>query len=91
MTKLVPFHATTPARPVRSRPVRRPRRRAVLASDGSVLLEWDEGRGLYIAVCDRCTETFTVELLDQAHEWADDHRCDPELAALLDQITRRAA
>ncbi|MGH3344797.1 MAG: hypothetical protein ACRDPK_18385 [Carbonactinosporaceae bacterium] len=75
-----------PVLPGRPRP-----RRPVLGSDGSVLLEWDEGRGLHVAVCDRCTETASSERLDQAHEWAEEHRCDPELADLLARVLDQKA
>jgi hypothetical protein len=52
-----------------------------------VSVEWDGVRGLYIAVCRRCCETFTTERFDQSHHWAETHTCDPELAALLADIT----
>ena len=62
------------------------------SQDRSVSVEWDEGRGTYVAVCERCTETLATERLAQAHGWADEHHCDPELAALLAEvIDRRAA
>jgi hypothetical protein len=61
----------------------------------AVWVEWDYGRCFYVAGCDRCAETITLTLLADAHEWAETHRCDPELAALLSTITtgtrRRAA
>jgi hypothetical protein len=60
-----------------------------------VSVEWDGVRGLHVAVCGRCCETFTTARYGQAHDWADTHACDPELAALLDAMTsphaRRAA
>jgi hypothetical protein len=60
--------------------------------DGPVSVEWDDGRATYVVVCERCTESLITERLDQAHNWADEHRCDPELAALLAEvIDRRAA
>lgn len=65
--------------------------RPALVPDGPVSVEWDDTRGLYVAVCARCTETLTSERLDQADEFADEHRCDPELAALLVLIGQRAA
>ncbi|MFB9833810.1 hypothetical protein [Actinoallomurus acaciae] len=46
-------------------------------------VEWDQARALYVAACERCFETATAHRLDQATEWADGHRCDPELVALL--------
>jgi hypothetical protein len=54
-------------------------------------VEWDEGRQMYVAACDRCTEAVFIERLDQAHEWADEHRCDPELVALLTAVLHRRA
>jgi hypothetical protein len=71
--------APSPSRPGVSRPV--PVRPAVA-------VEWDGVRGVYIAVCHRCCESLTTERFDQAHDWADTHTCDPELAALLTDITR---
>jgi hypothetical protein len=59
--------------------------------DGSVSVEWDEGRGMYVAVCTRCTETLTTARLTQAHGWVDEHHCDPELAALLAEVLDRRA
>jgi hypothetical protein len=53
-----------------------------------VRVEWDGVRGLHVAVCGGCCETLTTARYGQAHEWADTHTCDPELAALLDAITR---
>ncbi|MFP3965428.1 hypothetical protein SMC26_24180 [Actinomadura fulvescens] len=50
-------------------------------------VEWDDFRGLHIAHCARCTDTYTSPLLHRADWWADSHRCDLELVALLDQTT----
>jgi hypothetical protein len=75
-----PSLAPSPSRPRPSRPVPvRPR----------VALEWDGVRGVYVAVCRCCCDTLTTQRLDQAHDWADTHTCDPELAELLTAITRR--
>jgi hypothetical protein len=54
-------------------------------------VEWDEFRGLHVAVCDRCCETLDALHLEQAHEWAEAHHCDPELAALLAEVLNRRA
>jgi hypothetical protein len=54
-----------------------------------VTVEWDGVRDLYLAACRRCCETLTTQLLDQAHNWAEAHTCDPELTALLADITPR--
>jgi hypothetical protein len=59
--------------------------------DGPVSVDWDGGRRMYIVTCERCTETLLAERLDQAHGWADEHRCDPELVALLTEILDRRA
>jgi hypothetical protein len=57
-----------------------------------VSVDWDQARALYVAACNRCCETTTTHRLDQAEEWAENHRCDPELAALLaDVLTGTAA
>jgi hypothetical protein len=77
--------------PLRPRAARAVPARPVLAQDGPVSVEWDEGRGMYVAVCERCTENLTTERLDQAHDWADEHHCDPELAALLTEVLDRRA
>jgi hypothetical protein len=78
--KIVPLRPRA-ARPVPTRP----------DQDGPVSVEWDEGRATYVAVCERCTETLVTERLDQAHDWADQHHCDPELAALLAEVLDRRA
>jgi hypothetical protein len=79
---------------LRPRPRRVPTRpvpsSAVRALDGPVSVEWDEARELYVLSCHRCTDTLTLLRLDEAYESAETHRCDPELAALLDHITRGA-
>ena len=77
----------------RTRPVLVPAAfRARPAVLGGPVVEWDEYRGVHVAVCDRCCETLDAVRLDQAHQWADTHDCDPELAALLAEVlTRRAA
>ncbi|MFI0406116.1 hypothetical protein [Actinomadura sp. 3N508] len=55
-------------------------------------VEWDEFRSLHIARCQRCADSFTSSRTGEVDDWADTHRCDPELAALLALITvRRAA
>jgi hypothetical protein len=60
--------------------------RARPGQDGPVPVEWDEGRGMYVAACPRCTDTLLSERIDQAHEWADEHRCDSDLIALLTEV-----
>ncbi|GAB2828932.1 hypothetical protein GCM10027176_36410 [Actinoallomurus bryophytorum] len=78
--KIVPLRPRA-ARPVPARP----------DQDGPVSVEWDEGRETYVAVCERCTETLITERFDQAYGWADEHRCDPELVALLAEVLDRRA
>ena len=52
----------------------------------------DELRGLDVAVCDGCAESFASSCCGEVDDWADMHRCDAELAALLALVdTRRAA
>jgi hypothetical protein len=77
--KIIPLRP----RAVRARPAR--------PHDGPVSVEWDDGRRMYVAVCERCTEHLITASIDQAHEWADEHHCDPELAALLAEVTERRA
>jgi hypothetical protein len=97
------LEATVTAHVIAFRPHPRPRRRparvparpapssTVPTPDGPVSVEWDEGRELYVVACHRCTETVLATRLDEAEELADIHRCDPELAALLADITGKAA
>ncbi|QXJ23621.1 hypothetical protein AGRA3207_004803 [Actinomadura graeca] len=54
-------------------------------------VEWDEFRSLHIARCQCCAESFTSSRSGEADGWADTHRCDPELAALLALVTDRRA
>ncbi|WP_157407782.1 hypothetical protein [Actinomadura atramentaria] len=57
-----------------------------------VRVERDDVRGLHVARCERCAEFFASSRPDEAEDWADAHRCDPELAALLaDPAAWRAA
>ncbi|WP_242883395.1 hypothetical protein [Actinomadura litoris] len=54
-------------------------------------VEWDEFRSLHIARCQRCAESFASSSWPQVDQWADAHRCDAELAALLALVTDRRA
>ena len=72
MSNVVPLRPAVPTHSVPVPPT------AVLVS-----VEWDDARGLYLAACERCCESATTHHLDEADAWAEDHRCDPELAALL--------
>lgn len=65
--------------------------RPVPAGPGRVSVEWDPINSLYIGVCTRCTDHLTTDSLDQVEQWASSHDCDPELAALLAEITHGAA
>ncbi|MFF5261797.1 hypothetical protein ACFY4C_22900 [Actinomadura viridis] len=56
-----------------------------------VTLGWDDVRALHIARCERCAASCASALASEVEGWAELHRCDAELAALLDQITGRAA
>jgi hypothetical protein len=81
MVKIIKLRPAVPARPVRPGS----------APDGLVSVEWDEGRGMYVAVCRRCMEWLFTESFEQAHAWSDEHRCNPELAALLAEVLDRRA
>jgi hypothetical protein len=89
-----------PARPETSSPFRKTSgtsRRTSSPSFGSswdvssVLVEWDGVRALHVARCERCAESFDSVRIGEVERWADTHRCDPELAALLTSITTRRA
>ncbi|WP_433228989.1 hypothetical protein [Actinomadura formosensis] len=54
-------------------------------------VEWDEFCSLHLARCQRCADSFTSSSCDEVDDWADTHRCDPELAALLALVTARRA
>jgi hypothetical protein len=55
-------------------------------------VEWDEFRSLHLARCQRCADSFASSSCGEVDDWADTHRCDAELAALLVLVdTRRAA
>ncbi|WP_030177326.1 hypothetical protein [Spirillospora albida] len=56
-----------------------------------VRIGWDDLRGLHVAVCDRCTDTYTSPSAGDVEDWADSHRCDAEMAALLTLVTSRRA
>ncbi|WP_021591236.1 hypothetical protein [Actinomadura welshii] len=58
----------------------------------SVGVEWDDFRSLHLARCQQCADSFASSSCGEVDDWADTHRCDPELAALLALVdTRRAA
>lgn len=59
----------------------------VLVPDAPVTVEWDPTRSVYAAVCHRCLDQVDAFVLADAHEWATGHDCDPELAALLAEVT----
>jgi hypothetical protein len=50
------------------------------------VVEWDGVRGLHVASCGRCADTMTAVSAGRAYRWAETHKCDPELAALLADI-----
>lgn len=55
-------------------------------------VEWDEFRSLHVARCQRCAESFASSSCGEVDAWADIHRCDAEVAALLALVdVRRAA
>lgn len=55
----------------------------------TIIWPHDDDNG--VADCSRCHETVTGPSCDWLDQWADEHRCDPELVALLDAVTLRAA
>lgn len=73
-------------------------RPAEIVTDTTVTITWEPLTFHYIAICQRCAE-FATGHEDQhnwLHEWAEDHTCDAELAALLAEAVemiraRRAA
>ncbi|MUN38187.1 hypothetical protein [Actinomadura litoris] len=91
-------------RVLRPRPARPRPRLAVVPSPSSswsasvsswdvwpVGVEWDEFRSLHIARCQRCAGSFASASWAEVDRWADTHRCDAELAALLALVTDRRA
>ena len=85
MTNVIQLRpARRPRRPHRPRPTARP---ALVP----VSVEWDQGRGLYVAACARCCESATLHHLTDADDWADTHHCDPELVALLAAVLNGTA
>jgi hypothetical protein len=57
----------------------------------NVTITWSNLTGRHVAVCQHCAETAESHSSTWVLNWADDHRCDPELVALLAEITQRAA
>lgn len=54
-------------------------------------VEYDEFRSLHLARCQRCADSFASSSCGEVDDWADAHRCDAELAALLALVTARRA
>jgi hypothetical protein len=55
-------------------------------------VEWDEFLSLHVARCQRCADSFASSRSGEVDDWADTHRCDAEMAALLALVdVRRAA
>jgi hypothetical protein len=59
----------------------------------AVRVTLDDTRGVHVAVCDRCADSRSAyaDSLDWLLEWADTHRCDPELVALLASVCGQGA
>ncbi|GLY74387.1 hypothetical protein [Actinoallomurus iriomotensis] len=93
MTNVIPLHR--PAAVSSPRP--RPRDGRPSSSRRSVLdpvrLTFDPTRSVHAAVCAQCAETESAypDALGWLLGWAEAHRCDPELAALLASCDRGAA
>ncbi|MGI5165589.1 hypothetical protein ACQEU3_14625 [Spirillospora sp. CA-253888] len=58
---------------------------------GPVRIGWDAVRKLHFARCSRCVDAFAAATLDHVDQWADAHRCDAELVALLASLNVRNA
>ncbi|MEV5747936.1 hypothetical protein AB0L00_08960 [Actinoallomurus sp. NPDC052308] len=56
-------------------------------------MTFDDTRGVHVVACARCAETQAAyaDGLGWLLDWAEAHRCDPELAALLASCDREAA
>ncbi|MFI0480501.1 hypothetical protein [Actinomadura sp. 9N215] len=54
-------------------------------------VEWDEFGSLHVARCQRCADSFASSRAAEVDDWAEVHRCDVELAALLALVTDRRA
>jgi hypothetical protein len=63
------------------------------SSPDPVRINFDDGRGVHIAVCDHCTQTESAYpgALGWLLDWADSHECDRELVDLLAVVCGRAA
>ncbi|MEV5705740.1 hypothetical protein [Actinoallomurus sp. NPDC052274] len=59
----------------------------------AVRVTFDDTRGVHVAACARCAETESAYSggLGWLLDWAETHRCDPELAALLTACDQEAA
>jgi hypothetical protein len=94
MTNIIPLRRptvrTSSARPHPRNGRPSPSRRAVL---DAVRLAFDDTRGIHVAACARCAETQDAypDAVGWLLGWADAHRCDPELAALIAACDQRAA
>lgn len=53
----------------------------------------DDMRGVHVAVCDRCADSQSAysDALAWLLEWADAHRCDPEMVSLLASVCGQGA
>ncbi|MBG6086990.1 hypothetical protein [Actinomadura viridis] len=89
MTTLRPRPRRRPGSAFSSRPVPLGRPASSWASPAvpPVTLRWDDLRALHIARCERCADSYASAFAGEAEEWAQGHRCDAELAALLDLVT----
>jgi hypothetical protein len=54
----------------------------------AIRITLDDTRGVHVAVCDRCADSQSAyaDSLAWLLEWAETHRCDPELVALLASV-----
>jgi hypothetical protein len=93
-TKVIPLRRrTVPIPSSRPRPGDgRPSPSPFNARD-AVRITFDDTRGVHVAVCDRCADSQSAypDSLVWLLEWADSHRCDPELVVLLASVCGRGA
>ena len=85
MTNVIPLR-----RPTVPSSSRRPRR-SVHRPSSPVRIIFDDVSGVHAAVCRHCTESSYTDSVGWLLDWADQHRCDPELAALLAAVCDRGA
>ncbi|MBW8487245.1 hypothetical protein [Actinomadura parmotrematis] len=46
-------------------------------------VQWNDSYDVYAVLCPRCVAAYATPRETAAYDWADTHRCDPEMVALL--------